>query len=155
MSRKVPAWVLGLILVADCAQAGQSLSCRVQADLAAGKGAPKVTLFTWSTADDGTKPTGPVKSSIGTIAPGKDLKSIKMDGKPVTLPADLRGLIRFGKVYDYGNRVVLAYRAEREWDSTATPSEVVYAIDKTRVVNSADVLPGSEMERPGHCTLVE
>lgn len=156
MDKGTAGLLLGLIFAAGSGQAGQSLSCRVQADLAAGQGtAPKATSFVWSTADDGSRPTGPMKTGIGTIAPENGLKSIVLNGKPVQLPAEAVGLIRFGHVYDYGKRVVVAYRVEREWDATATPSEVVYALDKSRAVTAADILPGSEMERPGHCTLVE
>lgn len=144
------------VLLAGTAQAGTSLSCRVQQDLkGSGSAAPRTIEFVWSTADDGAKPTGPIKTRIGTIAPGTDLKSITLNGKPVQLPAQAGGLIRFGKAYDYGNRVVLAYRLERQWDATATPSEVVYALDKTHVVKDIDILPGSEFEAPGHCILVE
>lgn len=138
------------------ASAQDGLSCQVQRDLQSDVGcAPKATEFVWSTADDSSKPTRVIETRIGTIRPSGDLKSITLDGKPVSLPAEVSGLIRFGTVYDYGNRVVLAYRAERQWDATATPSEVVYALDKRRIVAVADILPGSEFERPGHCVLVE
>lgn len=144
-----------LLAVVAGAQAGESLSCQVQNQQVRGvDGAPKVTEFIWSTAHNSSEPTGAIATSIGKIDQADALGAIALDGRPVQLPAEARGLIRFGKVYDFGNFVVLAYRAEREFDSTATPSEVVYRLDKARVVGQVDILPGDLMEAPDHCTLI-
>lgn len=146
---------MGLFLAAGCAQAAEGLSCRVEQDLAGADGAPEVREFIWSTAHGGSEPTGAIKTAIGAVGQGEALGSVTLNGKPVQLPTETRGVIRFGKVYDYGDRVVLAYRVERQDDSSATPSEVVYTLDKSRVVADADILPGSQSEAPGHCILVE
>lgn len=144
------------LLLAGTTQAADSLSCRVQQDLAVnGSGTPKVSELVWSEAHGDAARAGRVVTGIGTIAAGDDLKSITLDGQPVELPAEVKGLLRFGKAYDYGDRVVLAYRVEREEDASATPSEVVYALGKSRAVAEADVLPGSEWEAPGHCVLIQ
>lgn len=151
-----------LIMASGSALAQETLSCQVQGDLTKHSAAPKVTDFTWSTAHNSSSPTGAIATSIGKIAQGRAQGSITLSGKPVQLPNEVRGVIRFGKVYDYGGRVALAYRVEREFDSSATPSEVVFRLDKTRVVAEAEVLPGEAAfndilarDYPDHCTLVE
>ncbi|MCD9030860.1 hypothetical protein LDO32_03810 [Luteimonas sp. Y-2-2-4F] len=155
MGRAKAALALGLTLGVGSLQAAESLSCRVQQDLEGADGAPEVREFIWSTAHGGSEPTGAIKTAIGTIGQGEALGSITLDGQPVQLPTETRGVIRFGTAYDYGDRVVLAYRVERQDDSSATPSEVVYTLDKSRVVADADILPGSQSEAPGHCILVD
>ena len=144
------------LLPAGTAQAGESLSCQVQKDLDAGaEKAPKVSELVWSEAHGDAGGVGQVATSLGAIAPGEDLKTITLDGHPVQLPEQVAGLLRFGKAYDYGDRVVLAYLVEREWDSSATPSEVVYALDKQGTVAEVDVLPGDAAEAGGHCVLIQ
>ena len=148
--------VVGLTMATNCALATESLSCRIQQDLAAGAGkVPMTTEFVWSTAHNSSAPSSAVKTSIGKIDQGEALGSVLLDGQPVQLPATTRGVIRFGKVFDYGDRVVLAYRVEREWDSTASPSEVVYALDKRRTISDVDILPGNEAQTSGHCILID
>jgi hypothetical protein len=154
------------LLLAGAAQASESLSCLVQKDLVAGAGqAPKVTEFTWSTAHGGSEPTGPIKASIGAIhyASGqRDTQwgpmpndTLTLNGTPLKVPAAVNGVIRFGKAFDYGNRVALAYLAEREDDSSATPSEIVLLLDNAGVVSATDIQPGNADADPNHCTLVE
>lgn len=147
--------VAGLLLTATT-QAAESLSCQVEKDLAAGADkAPKVSEIVWSEAHGDAGGVGQVATSLGAIAPGEDLKTITLDGQPMRLPEQVTGLLRFGKAYDYGDRVVLAYLVEREWDSSATPSEVVYALDKQGTVTEVDVLPGDAAEAGGHCVLIQ
>lgn len=155
MKRTTTALLATGFLLASAAHAKEGLSCRVQQDLAAGPSkALKATEFTWSTAHGSAEEANAVPTSIGDFAPGEDLKSITLDGQSIQLPAEVDGLIRFGKVYDYGDRIVVAYRVEREWDSTATPSEVVYALDKQRAATEVDLLPGDAMENGSHCVLI-
>lgn len=149
----------GLALIALAASSGTafgqaSLSCRVEQDLAEG-GAPRVSELVWSQAHGEGAGPGRVSTSIGPIAAGEDLKTITLDGQPVALPDQVTGLLRFGKAYDYRGRVVLAYLVEREWDSSATPSEVVYGLDKQGTVSEVDVLPGGAAEDSGHCVLIQ
>lgn len=150
----------GLALIALAASSGTafgqaSLSCRVQQDLAeGGSKAPRVSELVWSQAHGEGAGPGRVVTGIGTIAAGEDLKAITLDGQPIRLPAEVAGLLRFGKAYDYRDKVVLAYRVEREWDSSATPSEVVYALNKQRVITEVDVLPGDAVEDGSHCVLI-
>lgn len=147
--------VAGLLLTGTTQAAG-SLSCRVQQDLGGGGSrAPKVNELIWSEAHGDAGGVGQVATSIGAIAAGDDLKSITLAGQPIPLPEQVRGLLRFGKAYDYAGRVVLAYLVEREWDSSATPSEVVYALDKQGAVTEIDVLPGDAAEAGGHCLLIQ
>lgn len=153
--RKTTLSAVVMLLMATGAQAGESLSCQIQKGQASGVAdATKVSEFVWSTAHDSTAPTGAIATSIGKIDQGDALGAITLNGQPVQLPAEVRGLIRFGKVYDYGGFAVLAYRVERDFDSTATPNEVVYRLDKTRVVAEVDLLPGEVMEDPSHCILI-
>lgn len=144
------------LLLAGTTQAAVRLSCEVQRDLAeGGSRAPRVSELVWSEAHGGGAGPGRVATSIGQIAAGEDLKTITLDGQPVLLPEQVTGLLRFGKAYDYGARIVLAYLVEREWDSSATPSEVVYALDKQGAVTEVDVLPGDAAEAGGHCLLIQ
>lgn len=152
--------VIGLAIAIGCvsssAFASEGLSCRIQQDLAGSGGrAPKVSELVWSEAHGEGAGPGRVSTSIGPIAAGEDLKTITLDGQPIALPDQVTGLLRFGKAYDYGDRVVLAYLVEREWDSSATPSEVVYALDKQGTVSEVDVLPGGAAEASGHCVLIQ
>jgi len=154
------------LLLAGSAQAAEGLSCQVEKDLAAGAGqAPKVTEFTWSTAHGGSEPTGPIKVSIGTLyytSGRRDTQwgpmpndTLTLNGSPLKVPAAVNGVIRFGKAFDYGDRVALAYLAEREDDSSATPSEIVLLLDKAGAVSATDIRPGNADADPNRCTLVE
>lgn len=152
--------VIGVAIAIGCvsssALASESLSCRVQQDLAGSGGrAPKVSELVWSEAHGEGAGAGRVSTSVGAIAAGEDLKTVTVNGQPIPLPEQVTGLLRFGKAYDYGDRVVLAYLVEREWDSSATPSQVVYALDKQRAVTEIDVLPGDAAEAGGHCVLIQ
>lgn len=164
--KKTMATLAAGFLLAGTAQAADSLSCQVQQDLAAGAGrAPKVTEFIWSTAHGGSEPTGPVKTRIGTLhyASGRrDTQwgpmpndTLTLDGTPLKVPPEVNGVIRFGKAFDYDDRVALAYLAEREDDSSATPSEIVLLLAKTGAVSATDIQAGSADTDPNHCTLVE
>lgn len=154
------------LLLTGVAQAADSLSCQVQQDLDAGAGrAPKVTEFIWSTAHGGSEPTGPIQTRIGTIHYTSGQRAtqwgplpndtLTLDGAVLKVPPEVNGEIRFGKAFDYGDRVALAYLAEREDDSGAEPSEVVLQLDKTGTVAATDIQPGNAEADPNHCTLVE
>lgn len=154
------------LLLAGTTQAADSPSCRVKQDVAAGAGrAPKVTEFIWSTAHGGSEPTGPLKTSAGTLSYTSGQRdtqwgpmpndTLTLDGTPLKVPPEVNGVIRFGKAFDYGDRVALAYLAEREDDSSATPSEIVLLLDKTGAVSATDIQPGNADTDPNYCTLVE
>lgn len=164
--KKTMATLAAGLLLAGTAQAADSLSCQLKQDLAAGAGrAPKVTEFIWSTAHGGSEPTGPIQTRIGTIHYESGQRNtqwgpmpndtLTLDGTPLKVPPAVNGVIRFGKAFDYGDRVALAYLAEREDDSSATPSEIVLLLDKTGAVSATDVQAGNAGADPNHCTLVE
>ncbi|PSD14055.1 hypothetical protein C7E19_13125 [Stenotrophomonas maltophilia] len=152
--------VVGLLAFAASAEAAQSLSCQLQSGQfkAGGGGKPKVSAFVWATGHGSAIPTGPVRTSIGRIDPmeGRDYKrAIKLDGKPVLLPPDAQSVIGFGKVYDFGGTVVLAYLGEREEDSSARPSQIVIVINKAGSVIDSEILPGTATNHGSHCLLID
>ncbi len=155
-----------MVLLAGTAHAGTSLSCQVQQDLKGSVStAPKVTEFVWSTAHDSSKPTGPIKTRIGALYYARGRRetqwgpmsndTLTLNGTPLKVPPPVNGVIRFGKAFDYGDRVALAYLGEREDDSSATPSEIVLLLNKTGAVVAADIQAGNADADPNHCTLVE
>lgn len=154
-------WALvGLLAFAASADAMPSLSCQLQTDQfrVDGGGRPKVSAFIWATGHGSATPTGPIRTSIGRIDPveGRDYKrAIKLDGKPVLLPPDAHSVIGFGKVYDFGGVVALAYLGEREEDSSARPSQIVIVISKARSVIDSEVLPGTATNPGNHCLLID
>lgn len=127
--------VVGLLAFAASAEAAPSLSCQLQSGQFRGDGGgkPKVSEFIWASDHGSATPTGPIRTRIGRIDPveGRDYKrAIKLDGKPVLLPAEAHSVIGFGKVYDFGGTIALAYLGEREEDSSARPSQIVVVINK-------------------------
>lgn len=152
--------VVGLLAFAASAEAAQSLSCQLQSGQfkAGGGGKPKVSEFIWATGHGSAIPTGPVRTSIGRIDPaeGRDYKlAIKLDGKPVLLPAEAHSVIGFGKVYDFGSAVALAYLGERDEDSSARPSQIVIVINNAGSVIDSEVLPGTATNVGSHCLLID
>lgn len=152
--------VVGLLAFAASAEAAQSLSCQLQSGQfkAGGGGKPKVSAFIWATGHGSAIPTGPVRTSIGRIDPkeGRDYKrAIKLDGKPVLLPPDAQSVIGFGKVYDFGGAVALAYLGERDEDSSARPSQIVIVINKAGALIDWEVLPGTATNPGNHCLLID
>ncbi|HHA2431472.1 TPA: hypothetical protein ACOENN_000441 [Stenotrophomonas maltophilia] len=152
--------VVGLLAFAASAEAAQSLSCQLQSGQfkAGGGGKPKVSAFIWATGHGSAIPTGPVRTSIGRIDPmeGRDYKrAIKLDGKPVLLPPDAQSVIGFGKVYDFGGAVALAYLGERDEDSSARPSQIVIVINKAGTLIDWEVLPGTSLNPGKHCLLID
>lgn len=152
--------VVGLLAFAASAEAAPSLSCQLQSGQfkAGGGGKPKVSAFVWATGHGSAIPTGPVRTSIGRIDPmeGRDYKrAIKLDGKPVLLPPDAQSVIGFGKVYDFGGAVALAYLGEREEDSSARPSQIVIVITKAGSVIASEVLPGIATNQGSYCLLID
>lgn len=154
-------WALaGLLAFAASAEAAPSLSCQLQSGQfrAGGVGHPKVSEFIWATGHGSATPTGPIRTRIGRIDPvvGRDYKrTIKLDGKPVLLPAEAHSVIGFGKVYDFGGTVALAYLGEREEDSSARPSQIVVVINKAGSVIDSEVLPGTATIPGNHCLLID
>lgn len=164
--KKTMATLATGFLLASTAQAADSLSCRVKQDLAAGADrAPKVTEFIWSTAHNSSEPSGPIQTSIGTLSYTDGRRetqwgplpndALTLNGMALKVPPTVNGVIRFGKAFDYGDRVALAFLAEREGDSSATPSEIVLLLDKAGKVSETDIQPGNDAADPNHCTLVE
>lgn len=152
--------LLGLLAFAVSAEAAPSLSCQLQSGQfpGEGKGKPKVSEFIWATGHGSAMPTGPIRTRIGRIDPveGQDYKrAIKLDGKPVLLPTEAHSVVGFGKVYDFGGTVALAYLGEREEDSSARPSQIVIVINKAGSVIDSEVLPGTVTNPGSHCLLID
>ncbi|HDS1569840.1 hypothetical protein H8M10_11775 [Stenotrophomonas maltophilia] len=152
--------VVGLLAFAASAEAAPSLSCQLQSGQFRGDGggSPKISGFIWATGHGSATPTGPIRTRIGRIDPveGRDYKrAIKLDGKPVLLPAEAHSVIGFGKVYDFGGTVALAYLGEREEDSSARPSQIVIVINKAGSVIDSEVLPGAATNPGSHCLLID
>jgi hypothetical protein len=151
MKATIIALAAGLLLASN-AHAGDSLSCQIK------KSAAKGTAFSWSYAHGGAEGPDTIQTSIGTIgyAEGPSYTSlITLEGKPVALPHEHAGLIRFGKVFEHGQKVALAYLVERERDSSASPSELVFLLDKSGVVSQISVQPGNTEPVAGHCDLMQ
>ncbi|MFL4515587.1 hypothetical protein [Stenotrophomonas pavanii] len=152
--------MVGLLAFAASAGAAPSLSCQLQSGQFRGDGGgkPKVSEFIWASGHGSATPTGPIRTRIGRIDPveGRDYKcAIKLDGKPVLLPAEAHSVIGFGKVYDFGGTVALAYLGEREEDSSARPSQIVVVINKAGSVIDSEVLPGTATIPGNHCLLID
>lgn len=148
---------VALLLLSGASQAGESLSCRVQKGLIAGKHPVKTTEFAWGSAHgagDGQVATT-IPTSLGAVSHGlgQDTTAITLGGKPVPLPAEARGVIWGGRVYDFGGQVAVAYQVERQDDSSASPSEVVVLLGKGPKVSAIDVLPGTASKPAGYCVL--
>ncbi|HHA2943819.1 hypothetical protein [Stenotrophomonas maltophilia] len=152
--------MLGLLTIASSAEAAPSLSCQLQSGQfsAGGVGHPKVSEFVWATGHGSATPTGPIRTRIGRIEPveGRDYKrAIKLDGKPMLLPTEAHSVIGFGKVYDFGRAVALAYLGERDEDSSARPSQIVIVINKAGSVIDSEVLSGASLNPGKHCLLID
>jgi len=151
---------LGLLAFAASAEAAHSLSCQLQSGQfkAGGGGKPKISAFIWATGHASVPPTGPIRTRIGRIDPveGRDYKrAIKLDGKPVLLPVEAHSVMGFGKVYDFGGVIALAYLGEREEDSSARPSQIIVVINKAGSVIDSEVLPGTATNSGSHCLLID
>lgn len=152
--------LLDLLTIASSAEAAPSLSCQLQSGQfsAGGVGHPKVSEFVWATGHGSATPTGPIRTRIGRIEPveGRDYKrAIKLDGKPMLLPTEAHSVIGFGKVYDFGRAVALAYLGERDEDSSARPSQIVIVINKAGSVIDSEVLSGASLNPGKHCLLID
>lgn len=154
-------WALvGLLAFAASAGAAPSLSCQLQSGQfkVGGGGKPKVSEFIWASGHGSATPTGAIRTRIGRIDPveGGDYKRmLKLDGKPVLLPAEAHSVIGFGKVYDFKDAIALAYLGEREEDSSARPSQIVIVINKAGSVIASEVLPGIATNQGSHCLLID
>lgn len=152
--------VVGLLAFAASAEAAPSLSCQLQSGqfMVDGVGRPKVSAFIWATGHGSATPTGSIQTRIGRIDPveGRDYKrAIKLDGKPILLPAEAHSVVGFGKVYDFGSAVALAYLGERDEDSSARPSQIVIVINKAGSVIDSEVLAGTATNPGSHCLLID
>lgn len=152
--------VVGLLAFAASSEAAPSLSCQLQNGQfrVGGVGNPKVSAFIWATGHGSATPTGPIRTRIGRIDPveGRDYRrAIKLDGKPILLPPEAHSEVGFGKVYDFGGALALAYLGEREEDSSARPSQIVVVINKAGSVIDSEVLPGTATNPGSHCLLID
>lgn len=151
--------LLGLLVCTFGAQAGPSLSCRIHSNRIQGTAkVPKTTDFVWSVAHGADEATGPIRTSIGQIDQGAatgPTTVITLNGRPLQLPASLKGSIRFGRSIDYGDKVALAYLVERGDDSSASPSQVVLLLEPGGTVLETDLLPGTASEPGSHCLLID
>ncbi|MBH1421794.1 hypothetical protein JY416_01790 [Stenotrophomonas maltophilia] len=152
--------VVGLLAFAASAEGAPSLSCQLQSGQfrVDGGGRAKVSAFIWATGHGSATPTGAIRTRIGHIDPveGGDYKRmLKLDGKPVLLPAEAHSVIGFGKVYDFGSAVALAYLGERDEDSSARPSQIIVVINKAGSVIDSEVLPGTATNPGNHCLLID
>lgn len=139
------------LLLAGNAHAGKSLSCQLKER--AGKG----TAFAWSYAHSEAPGPNTIKTSIGKIgyAEGPNFTtSITLNGRPFVLPPEHAGLIRFGKVYEHGGKVAMAYRVQREIDSASSPSELVFLVDAKGAVHNIELQPGDTEPAKGYCSLI-
>lgn len=141
------------------AQAADSLSCRIQANQIAGNAnKPRVTDFVWSAAHGTDEGTRSIKTRIGLIGQAGasgPATVLNLNGKELSMPTALAGSVRFGKVYDYGDKVALAYLVERADDSSASPSQVVLLLGRSGTVLETDLLPGTAAAVDTHCVLVQ
>ncbi|MDH5824218.1 hypothetical protein QFW77_14650 [Luteimonas sp. RD2P54] len=151
MRRRISVLAAGLLL-AGHVHAGDLLSCQIQESGVEG------TAFAWSYAHGVAEGPYVIETSIGTLdsIEGPEFSSVPtLDGEPIVPPPELGGQIRFGKVYELEDRVALAYLVERERDSSATPSELVFLLNKDRTVSDIDLQPGSAEPVVGHCNLIQ
>lgn len=150
--RRICAAMAMCLCVAGTVRAGESLSCQIEREGASGKS------FAWSYAHSEAKGRNKLKTSIGTIGraegPGYTT-ALTLNGKPVALPPEYAGVIRFGKVFEQGGGVALAYMVTRQNDSEASPSELVFLLDKSGGVSQIQVQPGNSEQVAGHCYLVQ
>lgn len=136
--------LLGLVGPAT-SSAKESLWCQVKAELA-NMPATKMKPFIWSSSHAAEEhPTGPIRTSIGLIAPGDTTTRVTLDGKAVPLPTAATGPIWSGKVIDLGGRVAVAFLVEGPNDSSALPSEALVVIKPGPVVVASDVIPGEQV----------
>ena len=151
MRLTITALAVGLLL-AGTAQASDSLSCQLKES--AGEG----TAFAWSSAHGEAEGPDTISTSIGTIGNAEGpgfTTAITLNGKPVALSPEHAGQVRFGKVYEHGDKVALAYLVERARDSSASPSELVFLVSKDRAVSEIDIQPGNAAPIVGHCNLIQ
>lgn len=154
MKKKV--CVIAALLLSPCAMAASSLSCDLRDEV---MGAPtKVHSFAWSSPGGLGNIMDRVNTSIGEIRfrDGPRYQTVvSLSGRDVDVPRALLGQIRFGEVREFGSRTVLVYKVERDGDSSASPSEVVVAIDKNGSVIGSDSLPGNGAPTAKYCPLIE
>lgn len=151
MKQSITVLAAGLLL-AGHVQASDTLSCQLKES--AGEG----TAFAWSHAHGEADGPDAIETSVGTIgwAEGPDFTTvITLDGEAIDLPPEHAGLIRSGRVYEHDGQVAMAYLVERERDSSASPSELVFLVRKDRSVSDIHLQPGNAEPVAGHCTLIQ
>lgn len=146
-----------LMLAAVSAQAGENLWCKVkEGKPGSAAKAPRTTAFIWNAAHGGETPTPPVATSIGRIGQGEgpgDSTVITVDGKAVSLAPAASGIILFGKIYDFGDKVAVVFLVETATDSSASPSEALVLIGKGPRVLEQGAISGQETS-PNRCPLL-
>lgn len=144
---------IALLVAAASAHAGDSLWCRIDANQLDGTyKVPKVTPFDWNGSSSDAESTGPIKTSIGTIASreAKDHSTvITLDGKAMPMPPKATGLIWGGQAHDFGGKVALVFLVETTDDSSATPTEAILVLGKGgRVIEQAVLLGAQAAANP-------
>lgn len=146
MSKLTGLLPIVMLAAAGQAHAGESLWCRVESNQLGGTyKAAKVTPFGWNASSGDAEPTGPLKTSIGTIASreGRDFTTlITVNGKAVPMSPAVTGLIWGGQAHDFGGKVALVFLVETATDSSATPTEAILVLGKDGRLIEQAVLPG-------------
>lgn len=146
-----------LMLATVSAQAGENLWCKVKEGKAGGAAkAPRTTAFVWNAAHGGETLTPPVATSVGRIDQGEGpgySTVITVDGKAVPLAPAASGIILFGKIYDFGDKIAVVFLVETATDSSASPSEALVLIGKGPRVLEQGAISGQETS-PNRCPLL-
>lgn len=140
------------ILLVGPVYASDSLSCRIKQSGVEGAG------FSWTYARPDEEAPGPhsITTSIGTVSSAEGPRyttALTLNGRPIALPAQYAGVIRFGKIFEFDGGVALAYLVARWEDSQASPSRLVVQLNKAGKPVETQLLPGDN-EDANFCDLL-
>lgn len=140
--------------IASTTPSSADLGCRVQAGkLSVGLSVPKKQLFVWEDREqEETPPPEQVDTSVGVFRKSiLDAHSFRIGTTTVDLPADARGKILFGNVYELGNRIAVAYMVKVGGEEKVSASEAVVIVERDASVSDYYVLAGSLDPPPSWC----